>query len=128
QAASVVPPELRVQVPSSRSGLAEETLLLTEVSLNMASALSFTTAVFIALSVFLMNVSERRRQLSIMRAVGATRRQIMGMVCGEALLVGMIGTLFGIPLGVYGGAMLVRSMGAILQTELPEVPQLGWAL
>ena len=43
-------------------------MLLTDVSLFMASALSFLTAVFIVLSVFLMNIGERRRQLSILRA------------------------------------------------------------
>lgn len=123
-----IPEQLEVRVPSSRSGLAEEMLLLTEVSLDMCSALSFTTAVVIALSVFLMNVGERRRQLSILRAVGATRRQIVGIVCREAIVMGIIGTLVGIPLGVYGGRFLMRSMGAMLNTTLPETPDLRWAL
>jgi putative ABC transport system permease protein len=126
--APLLPPELKVQVPSSRSGLAEETLQLTHVSLNMASALSFTTAVFIVLSVFLMNVGERRRQLATMRAVGATRRQIIALVGTEALVMGVAGTLAGIPLGVYGASFLIRSMAGLLQTNLPEAPNLGWAI
>jgi putative ABC transport system permease protein len=124
---SVVPPGLLVRVPSSRSGLAEEMMVLTEVSLDMASGLSFTTAVFIALSVFLMNVGERRRQLSILRAVGATRRQIVGMVCREALVMGVAGTAIGIPIGIYGGRFLIRSIAAMLQANLPETPDLRWA-
>jgi putative ABC transport system permease protein len=128
KASAMVPEELRVGVPSSRTGLADETLLLTEVSLNLASALSFTTAVFIVLSVFLMNVGERRRQLSILRALGATRRQIVGMVCREALLMGVVGTLVGIPVGVYGGRFLIRTMATMLQASLPETPDLRWAL
>ncbi|HEV3136640.1 MAG TPA: FtsX-like permease family protein, partial [Pirellulales bacterium] len=102
--------------------------LLTEVSLDMASALSFTTAVFIALSVFLMNVGERRQQLSIMRALGATRRQTIVLVCREALVLGLIGTLLGIPIGIYGGRFLIRSMAAIMNASLPETPDLRWAL
>jgi putative ABC transport system permease protein len=124
----VLPPELNVGVPSSRTGMAKETLLLTEVSLNMASALSFTTAVFIALSVFLMNVGERRQQLSIMRALGATRRQTIVLVCREALVLGLIGTLLGVPIGIYGGRFLIRSMAAIMSASLPETPELRWAL
>ncbi len=124
EVSGVLPPELSVGVPSSRTGLAQETLLLTEVSLNMASALSFTTAVFIALSVFLMNVGERRQQLSIMRALGATRRQIVVLVCREALLTGIIGTVAGIPIGIYGGRFLIRSMAALLSASLPETPEL----
>ncbi len=124
----VLPPELKVQVPSARSGLAEETLLLTQVSLNMASALSFTTAVFIVLSVFLMSVSERRRQLAMLHAVGATRRQIVGMISTEALLMGFLGTVLGIPLGVYGGSFLIGAMANLLQTNLPPAPDLRWAI
>ena len=101
--------------------------MLTQVSLNMASALSFTTAVFIVLSAFLMNVGERRRQLSILRTVGATRRQVVGMVCYEALVMGVIGTLIGIPLGVYGGTFLMRTMANMLQTRVPDSPDMFWA-
>ncbi|REK18692.1 MAG: ABC transporter permease [Planctomycetota bacterium] len=126
--ARVLPSELKAQVPSSRSGLAEETLLLTQVSLNMASALSFTTAVFIVLSVFLMSVGERRQQLATMHAVGATRRQIVRMISAEAFLMGIGGTVFGIPLGVYGGSFLIRVMGSLLQTNLPPAPDLRWAI
>ncbi len=124
----ILPPELTVGVPSSRTGLAEETLLLTEVSLDMASALSFTTAVFIVLSVFLMNVSERRQQLSILRAIGASRQQIMGMVCCEAVLIGMIGTLIGVPIGIFGARFLTRSMASLLNANLPESTDLNLAM
>jgi len=127
-AAEVLPTELRVQFPKARSGLAEEMLQLTEVSLNMASALSFTTAVVIALSVFLMNVSERRRQIAILRAIGATRGQVMGMICREALVVGFLATLFGIPLGLYGGGFLLQSIGAMMQTSMPSRGELSLAV
>lgn len=125
--AGLLPAQLTVRVPSARSGLAEETLLLTEVSLNMASALSFTTAVFIALGVFLMNVGERRKQLSVLRAIGATRRQIIGTVCREALVLGIAGTLLGIPAGLYGGRLLTTTMAGMLDATLPETATLNTA-
>ncbi len=125
-AAADLPSTLEIRVPGSRKGQAEEMLLLTEVSLLMASSLSFLTAVFIVLSVFLMNVSERRRQLAIYRAVGATRRQVLGMVCYEALLMGIAGTFIGIPLGVYGGTELMKSMNGLLGVQLPPRPDLNW--
>ena len=121
-----LPGTLEIRVPGSRKGQAEETLLLTEVSLMMTSSLSFLTAVFIVLSVFLMNVSERRRQLAVFRAVGATRRQVLGMICYEALLMGIAGTAIGIPLGVYGGSLLMRSMAGLLGVQLPARPDLNW--
>ncbi len=127
-AKAVLPPELVLQVPSSRNGLAEETLLMVEVSLDIASALSFTTAVFIALSVFFMNVGERRRQLSILRAIGATKRQILSIVGREAVLLGIVGTILGIPIGFYAGHFVLAAMAAVLQVNLPHTPDLRWAM
>lgn len=126
--AEVLPETLIVRVPAARSGVADEMLLLTEISLNLASAFSFTTAVFIALSVFLMSVQERRRQLSIMRAIGATRRQIIQFVCGEAFLVGLLGTLAGLPVGLYAAKVLLKSMSVLLQADLPPNPDYTSAL
>lgn len=126
EAEAVLPQPLQIGRPEARNALAEQTLQLTDISLYLASGLSFTTAVFIALSVFLMNVSERRRQLSILRAIGATRGQVIAIVCGEAALLGIVGTLFGLPVGVYGGDFVTRAMGAVLQVALPttaSIPQ-----
>ncbi|HEY2839532.1 MAG TPA: FtsX-like permease family protein [Pirellulales bacterium] len=127
-ATKLLPEELVVRLPSARSGVADEMLLLTEISLNLASAFSFTTAVFIALSVFLMSVQERRRQLSIMRAIGATRRQIIQFVCGEAFVVGLLGTLAGLPVGLYAAKILLHSMSVLLQADLPPTPDFTSAL
>ena len=128
EAAKVLSPELSAKVPVAQLGLAEESTKLTQVSLNLTSALSFTTAVFIVLNIFLMSVGERRRQISILRAVGATRGQIMTMVTSEALLLGVGGTLLGIPAGIYGGRMLSHTMAQILQIDLPDAPTLRWPL
>jgi len=128
EAAKVLPPGVTAKVPAAQLGLAEESLKLTQVSLNLTTALSFTTAVFIVLNVFLMSVGERRRQISILRAIGATRRQIMTMITSEALLLGVCGTLLGIPAGIYGGRMLAGTMSQILQIDLPEAPMPRWPL
>ena len=48
-----------------------------ELGLQLTSGFSLLLATFIILNTFLMNVGERRRQLAIMRAIGATRSQIV---------------------------------------------------
>ena len=128
EASKLLPEDSQVGVPSAKLGMADDSLKLTQVSLNLTSALSITTAMFIVLNVFLMSVGERRRQISILRAIGATRGQIMTMVTSEALLLGIGGTLLGIPVGIYGGRILARSMAQILQVDLPEAPTLRWPL
>jgi hypothetical protein len=45
---------------------------------------------------FFMQVTERRRELGLLRAVGATRLDVLLVVLGEAALIGLIGGLLGI--------------------------------
>jgi len=47
------------------------------------------------------NVTSRRKELAILRAVGATRGQILRMVIGEALVLGLLGSALGLGLGVH---------------------------
>jgi ABC-type antimicrobial peptide transport system permease subunit len=49
---------------------------------------------------FFMQVTERRRELGLLRAVGATQGDVRMVVLGEAALIGLIGGLLGILLGM----------------------------
>lgn len=45
---------------------------------------------------FFMQVSERRREIGVLRAVGATRADVRLIILGESMLIGVIGGLLGI--------------------------------
>jgi putative ABC transport system permease protein len=49
---------------------------------------------------FFMQVTERRRELGLLRAVGAAQIDVLMVVLGEAALIGLIGGLLGLLLGV----------------------------
>jgi ABC-type antimicrobial peptide transport system permease subunit len=49
---------------------------------------------------FLMNVYQRRREIGVLRAVGASRADVRALVLGEALVLGVLGGLSGALLGV----------------------------
>jgi putative ABC transport system permease protein len=69
----------------------------------------------VIMSLMLIAVSERRREIGVRRAVGATRRDIMLQFLIEAATVSMVGGLLGVALGL-GGATL-----AAAQQQLPPV-------
>ncbi len=123
-----LPKSLVAEPPATSDTLVEQMMALVSFSLDFGGALSIVTAVFIALSVFLMSVSERRRQLSILRAVGATRGQIVRMISVEALVVGIAGTLIGAPLGVFGGQFLSGAMSEMLGVGSPGHANMLWPL
>ncbi|MCX8066237.1 MAG: ABC transporter permease [Anaerolineae bacterium] len=57
-----------------------------------------------------INVMERTREIGVLRAVGSTRRQIRRMVVAESLLLGALGTAFGILAGLWLGYVLIQGM------------------
>ena len=79
----------------ARSQLAKETIQDVEKGLNFAYLMIIALAFFTILNTFLMNVGERRKQLAVLRAIGATRRQIIRMLLLEGLTMGVVGTVFG---------------------------------
>lgn len=63
------------------------------------SALAGFVTVFVVASTFAFTVAQRRRELGLLRAIGATPKQVRRMVYGEALLVGALGAVVGVAIG-----------------------------
>ncbi len=122
--ASRLPEGLTVRPPAARSRVPRSALEMAEHGLNFGSALVVILGVFIILNTFLMNLSERRRQLAILRAIGATRGQLARMVLGEALAMGLLGTALGSVLGPFGAEFI---LGAIAQAQGAEPPPLRFS-
>lgn len=77
-------------------------------------------------NLMMASVASRRRQLAVLRAVGATRGQVMRMVLGEALLLGALGSLLGVALGVQL-AHASNGFTMALTGERPEL-EIPWRL
>ncbi|GEM_PF-346965 len=69
-----------------------------------------------------MLVHERRREIAILRSIGANRRAIWALVVGEAVALGAVGGLVGYGLA-WGGAVVVDAVAAELLAGMPLVPE-----
>lgn len=118
---NALPPGLRVRRPASRTQLADDTLDRLNQALDFVSALLPVLSVFIIVNTFLMNVSERRKQLATMRAIGATRRQVVRLLMGEGLTLGVLGTVLGVLAGLGGAVLITSGMQSMLQMPLPTI-------
>lgn len=117
----LVPPGVLVRTPAARTKLAAETMASLEQGLKFAYATTLALAMLMILNTFLMNVKERRQHLAVLRAVGATRGQVLGMLLREGVLLGVVGTALGCLAGWVGAAQLTHVMAGLYATALPEV-------
>lgn len=69
--------------------------------------LALITAIIVVSTTFNVLLTQRRRELALLRAIGATRQQVSKLARREALLVGAVSALFGILAGGALGAGLV---------------------
>ncbi len=76
-------------------------------NLTAMSLLALLVGGFLIYNSVEFNVLRRRQQWGILRTIGVTRKEIYGLIFGEALVLGVVGTLFGIVLGIFLGQYLV---------------------
>ena len=70
--------------------------------LGMSVMLAVFLTVFIVSTTFGFTVAQRRRELGLLRLVGAQRGYLCLMLLTEAGLLGLIGSAVGVPLGLLG--------------------------
>ncbi len=86
--------------------------------ISLFGVLALFTGAFIIFNTFRTVVVERRRDLGMLRAVGANRRMIVGLILAEGLLQGVLGTALGLCLGYLMGAGIVRFIGPLMSDFL----------
>ncbi|MBO2451833.1 FtsX-like permease family protein [Actinomadura barringtoniae] len=108
---------------------ADTTLDGTKIMLGTAGGICGFVAVFVVASTFALAVAQRRRELALLRALGATPRQVRRMLFAEALVVGVIAALLGCALGPVCAPLLGDWLvGKNLAPASYEVPVTVWPL
>ncbi|MFF9477327.1 ABC transporter permease [Streptomyces sp. NPDC014733] len=120
-------PEKAAQVTSGTALAEEQSRLLTDQNTALTSTLltfagiALFVGVFIIANTFTMLISQRRREIALLRAVGASRRQVVRSVLVEATLLGVVASAVGMGLGI-GLALGIRSVLNANDAGLPDGP------
>ncbi|MEV5885651.1 ABC transporter permease [Streptomyces sp. NPDC052020] len=100
-------------IASSMSGMRQSLLVFAGIALFVGT--------FIIANTFTMLVAQRTKELALLRAVGASRRQVTRSVLIEAFVVGMAAAVAGLAAGIGIGAGLRSLMGSFGAT-VPDGP------
>ncbi|MGK5529883.1 ABC transporter permease [Streptomyces sp. URMC 129] len=101
------------EIETATSGLRTTLLVFAGISLFVG--------IFIIANTFTMLVAQRTRELALLRAVGATRRQVTRSVLIEALVVGTVAGLAGFAAGI-GVAVGLRGLMESFDLTIPDGP------
>lgn len=121
-----LPDGIKVREPALRSQVAGESTIAMQQGLRLATAFALLISAFIIYNTFQMNVGERRRQLGILRSMGALRKQLLWMIVREGLWLGAIGIVLGCIVGYFGASLLNQSTSKLLQISIPQSPWSIW--
>lgn len=102
-----LPDGTRVVSTGTRSAVLSEMIRAFDLNLTALSLLALIFGMFLIYNTMTFSVVQRRSLLGSLRALGVTRREIMGLVLGEAALLGTVGTGLGLVLGIVLGRGLV---------------------
>ena len=110
-------PGFQVEEPSARGQQFESISRIYSLTANITSAFALFIGMFIIYNTFQIAVTQRRSEIGILRALGATRSQIRTLFLGESVVAG----LFGSVLGLLAGILIARGMTGYIGALLGEV-------
>ena len=110
-------PGFQVEPPSSRGQQFDATSHVYAVASDITSLFALFIGMFIIYNTFAIAVTQRRAEIGILRALGATRAQIRTLFLTESALTGLAGTA----LGVLAGLALARAMAGYIGGFLENI-------
>ncbi len=95
-----LPPEMGVERPEARNAQVERMLGSFQLNLFVLSLIALFVGAFLVYNTMAVSVVRQRRQIGILRSLGANRAGILLVVLGESGLIGLVGAILGAALGV----------------------------
>ncbi|MED1440661.1 FtsX-like permease family protein [Aeribacillus composti] len=92
----------------------------------IVAGLSMLVSGFIVFNTIYTSVIERKKEFAIMKSFGYTQRSVSKLVLIEIVLLSLIGTAIGVPLGIWLGDLFMQELLSMLQFDI--VYTLNWRL
>src|SRR3989449_5162689 len=105
---------LEVEPPSARGRHFEALLQSYSKSMTISSLFALIVGMFIIYNSFAIAVTQRRSEIGILRALGATRTQIRSLFLAESAVTGLAGSIGGAIFGILIARAIAASIGQLI--------------
>jgi putative ABC transport system permease protein len=119
-----LPQELELRSPSAARDSGTAMIRAYQLNLSVLSFASLFVGMFLVYSLVALNVASRRRELAVLRSLGAAPRTLFLLFLCEGLLFGLVGWLLAIPLSsllvkhlLYGVSQTISTLFVRVQVE-----------
>jgi putative ABC transport system permease protein len=107
-------PAFQVVPPSGRGQQFESMIAGYSLMMGASSLFALIIGMFIIFNAFAIAATERRKEIGILRALGATRRQIRSLFLAESALAGVAGSILGAAAGVFIARGIATSIATLI--------------
>jgi putative ABC transport system permease protein len=122
---AVLGPGFQVESPGARGQQFESMTRIYAMTANITSLFALYIGMFIIFNTFSIAVTQRRSEIGILRALGASRGQIRALFLAESAVIGLVGSAVGVALGIliargmagYVGGLMAELYGTTGQVE-----------
>jgi putative ABC transport system permease protein len=104
-----------VRTPDEQDRTIQNVMGGMQVALLLCGVAALVVGLFLVYNALSVSVAERRNEIGILLAVGATRSQIRRLFAGEAAILGLAGSLIGIPLGIGFAYLALEPVRGVLE-------------
>lgn len=112
-------PSVEVRTPEQRENQAKTLMSAFRLNLTALSFISLFVGLFVVHTSTQASLLRRRSEFGLLRSLGATREQVLGLILGEVVLLGLLGAGLGLPLGYWIAQANVDMVSSTLTNLVP---------
>ena len=107
-------PSVQILTPEQRQSAVSDLLAAFRLNLTALSLISLFVGLFLVYSSTQALLVRRRTEFGVLRSLGATRAQLLGLMLCEVVLIGVLGVVTGVPLGYWAAEANVEVVSGTL--------------
>lgn len=92
----------------------------------LIAGLSMFISAFIVFNMIYTSVMERKKEFAIMKSFGYLQSSVSRLILIEVLLLGLIGTVVGVPIGIWLGDLFMQTLLSVFEFDM--VYTLNWKI